>query len=145
MNTWYPILRKLQSVYPSQWVFFLGEVVYFCRSSILLCTVGELAGLGSVAVAVDVSDRWQVTGDRWQVTCDTWHMTHDTWHMIVFCFVRFCPFSVLVSVLVVLFAHIDRFSVSCMRDFIFLMSLIMFHQSKIYLTKQFFTNESIVP
>ena len=54
----------------------------------LLCTVGELAEEGSLAVAIGISDSWHVTGDRWrvtpimwQVTCDSWHMTCDTWHL----------------------------------------------------------------
>ena len=40
-------------------------------SSIKLCIVGELAGGGSVAVAVGVSDRWQVTPNMWHLTCET--------------------------------------------------------------------------
>ena len=39
--------------------------------------MGELAGEESVAVAVGVSDRWQVTGDTRNVTLDTWHVKHD--------------------------------------------------------------------
>ena len=43
----------------------------------------ELAGEGSMAVAVDFSYIRHVTRD-------TWHMTHDTWHLIYFwIFVRF--------------------------------------------------------
>ena len=38
--------------------------------------LGLLAGGGSVAVVVGVSERWKVTCDR-----DMWHMTPDTWHM----------------------------------------------------------------
>ena len=48
-----------------------------------------------MAVAVCVSNRWQVTGDSWQLTVyrwqvtgdrwqligDRWHMTRDKWHM----------------------------------------------------------------
>ena len=37
----------------------------------LVCMVGELAVGGSVALAVGVSDRWQVTGDKQHDTCDT--------------------------------------------------------------------------
>ena len=46
----------------------------------LLYIVGELAGEGSMAVAVDVSDLWQVSVDTQYVTCDcdTWHMTPNT-------------------------------------------------------------------
>ena len=36
--------------------------------TILLCTVGELAGGGSKFVAVGVSDMWQETGDRLNMT-----------------------------------------------------------------------------
>ena len=36
----------------------------------ILFIVGELAGGGSVAVAVGVSDRGDVSGDRLHVTCD---------------------------------------------------------------------------
>ena len=61
--------------------------------------MGELAGEGSVTVAVGVSDMWQVTRDMWHLTHDTWHMTYDFF------------------VLVLLSAHVERFIVSCMRDF----------------------------
>ena len=42
--------------------------------------VGKLARGGpvAVAVAVGISDMWQVTDDRWHLTCDTWHVTPDT-------------------------------------------------------------------
>ena len=60
--------------------------------AILLCMVGELAGGGSVAVAVGVSNMLQVTSDTGHVTHDTlqatrytrhvtpdmWYLTHDT-------------------------------------------------------------------
>ena len=55
----------------------------------LLWIVGELAGGGSVAVAVGRGDKWNVIGDRkpvivdrWQVTrfYDIWHVTCDMWH-----------------------------------------------------------------
>ena len=48
----------------------------------LLCIVGALAGLGSVAVTADI-------GDQWQVTCDMWHVTHDKCHSIFFLFFYF--------------------------------------------------------
>ena len=48
--------------------------------SSLLCIVGELAGKGSVAVAVGFSDRWKVTCDMCYSSCDTWQVTCDTWH-----------------------------------------------------------------
>ena len=40
-----------------------------------LCLTAELTGEGSVAVAVGISDRLQVTCNMWHMTCDTWHMT----------------------------------------------------------------------
>ena len=43
----------------------------------LLCIVGDLAGRGSVAVAVGVSDRWHSIGDTWHLTHGMWHVTHD--------------------------------------------------------------------
>ena len=68
-------------------LLFFGRFDNFLRSDLirvlgslwtsLLCIVAELTGGGSVAVAVGVSDRWQVTLDTWQVTHDTWHVTHD--------------------------------------------------------------------
>ena len=48
----------------------------------------ELAGGACLAVAVDVSDMWQVKSNTWCVTHGTghltlytWHLTHDIWHM----------------------------------------------------------------
>ena len=61
--------------------------------------MGELAGGGSLAVAVG-------TSDMRPVTCDTGHMTTN----IV------CIFFVDLYVLVLLSAHIKRFSVSHMRN-----------------------------
>ena len=58
-----------------------------CESSqtILLCIAGELAWGGSVAVAVGVSDTWQVASNIQYVKPDTWHLTNDTWNLkIVF-------------------------------------------------------------
>ena len=61
-----------------------------CLQTSLLCIVGELVGGRFVAVAVGVSDSWQVTGDRWLVIVDMvhdiWHMSHDTWHFFFFFF-----------------------------------------------------------
>ena len=86
-----------------------------------------LAGGGSVAVAVGVSDRWQVSGDWWQMTGDTrhikhnkWHLTCDTWHMTFYLFKKeIAPFCRLFSVFVFVWisAHIDRFSVLCLLHF----------------------------
>ena len=60
----------------------------------LLCLMGELAWGGTVAVAVGVSDTWQVTGDTQHVTHDTWNVTSKTWHVTHNLFFFF--FSVLV-------------------------------------------------
>ena len=55
-----------------------------------------------MAVAVNVSEMWQVTGDMW-------HMPHDTWHASI---------SMFFFVLVLLSAQVGRFSVSPLkRDF----------------------------
>ena len=51
------------------------------ETSILMCIPGELAGGRSVALAVGVSDKWQVTGYTQQVTYDLWHLTLDIWHL----------------------------------------------------------------
>ena len=48
----------------------------FCTS--LLCIVGELAGGGSVAVAVGVTDRLQVKGDMRHMPSGMCHVTRDT-------------------------------------------------------------------
>ena len=50
---------------------------WFCKPVI----ISELSGGGSVAVAVGVSDSWQVTGDTRHVTRDIWHKTSDMWRM----------------------------------------------------------------
>ena len=44
----------------------------------LLCIVADLAGVGSMGVAVGNGDRWQVKCDMWQVTPNTKHVT-DTY------------------------------------------------------------------
>ena len=53
--------------------------------------------------------RWQVTGDIWQVTRDTWHLNHDFFGNFVWflkwIFWYWCEYP-----------HIERFSVSRMRD-----------------------------
>ena len=63
-------------------------------SSIQLFILGGLAEGGSVAVAVGVSDMWEVTHNTWQVTPETW-----------------------LFVLVLLSALVERFSGSRMRNF----------------------------
>ena len=79
----------------------------------LLWIVGELAQGWSVAMTVDFSDMWQVTGDRWHKTGDRWHMKHDS-------FPLFSSFLQILLILVLLTAHAERFSVSRMRDFFLL-------------------------
>ena len=64
----------------------------------LLGKMGELAREGSVAVAVAVRDRCQVT-------CAMWHMMHDTWFFLAFS-VCFCLFYYWFY-----FLHISRDSV----------------------------------
>ena len=66
----------------------------------LLCIVGELARGRFLVAAVAVSDRLQVTGD-------TGHVTHDF----------YLSFFLSVLVLVLLSAHVVRFSVSRMWNF----------------------------
>ena len=58
-------------------VFIFYLVFWFCKPVIM----GELEGGGSVAVAVGVSDNWQVTGHTQHVTHDIWHKTCYMWHM----------------------------------------------------------------
>ena len=42
---------------------------------------GKLSGEGSVAVAVAVINRWQVTYCMWRLSPEPWHLTADTWHV----------------------------------------------------------------
>ena len=69
----------------------------------LLCIVGSYQGKGPWLLAL-------VTGNRWQVNViyDIWHVTHDAWHR---------NFYNKNKLLVLLFPHIERFSVSRMQDF----------------------------
>ena len=53
---------------------------------VIASTVGELAGEGSLDVAVSISDKWHVTRNIWHMTLETWHVTPDTWHMTWFYF-----------------------------------------------------------
>ena len=78
-------------------------------TSIIRCTVAELAERESLAVAVGVTDMWLVTQNMWHVTLGTWHMTCDT---LMF-FVYFCWF--LTSLL--LSADVKRFRVPLCRIF----------------------------
>ena len=57
-----------------QWLFGFG---FFSSLFLLHTSLGELAGGGSVAVAVGVSDIWQVMRNMWHVRCYTWNVTHD--------------------------------------------------------------------
>ena len=74
-----------------------------------------------MAVAVNVSDMWLLTGDVWHVTHNTWHLTQDIWYCCIYFFLfLFCSSSFsfcLISVL--LYAHIKRFNVSRMLDWSF--------------------------
>ena len=61
------------------------------------------------------SDRWQLTRDTWHMKHGAWHMTSDTWHLTYdFNFTPFYPFLSML-VLVVVSAHITKFSISRMR------------------------------
>ena len=48
---------------------------------ILLCMVGELAGGGTMTVAVGVSDMWQLTRNMWHLTHDMWQPVFITHHI----------------------------------------------------------------
>ena len=69
----------------------------------------DLAGGGSVTVAVSVSDKCKVLGDK--RNCDKSHVTRGRRHF--FFLFYFSPF-LSVLVLVLLSAHVERFNVSCM-------------------------------
>ena len=100
------------------WILKFFQVFGWLRTS-LLCIAGELAGGGPVALAIGVSDRWQVTGDVSNMACDTSHVTPATCHLTLFFFflsslsVRFFAFLFnLVS------PHFERFYVSRMQEFV---------------------------
>ena len=68
-------------------ISLLEANIFWLFSVKLVLQVGELAGVGSVAMAVYVSNKWQVTGgklpvtgDRWHISDDRWQVTHETWH-----------------------------------------------------------------
>ena len=69
----------------------------------LMCIMGELAGGGSAAVAVAISDRWHAACDTSHVACDMGPMTHT---------------KNLVLLLVLLSTHFKRFSVFHIQDFL---------------------------
>ena len=79
--------------------------------TILLWIVGELAGGGFMAVALSISDMWQVT-------CNICPATGDSWIFLYF-FILAYIFGILI-VLVLLTAHVKRFNVSRMRDFYYI-------------------------
>ena len=76
--------------------------------NILLCIVGELAWEGSVSVAVGISDMWHVEGDPQHVTGDRWPLTMDSFFST--------KFGISLK-LMLLSAHVGRFSVSRKGDF----------------------------
>ena len=61
-----------------------------------MCIVVESAG-GSVAVAVGVSDMWEVTCDIWHLITDTWHLTPDERHFFVSVLLQGVPKKVSIS------------------------------------------------
>ena len=75
-------------------ISLLEANIFWLFSVKLVLQVGELAGVGSVAMAVYVSNKKQVTccnlpvtggklpvtGDRWHISDDRWQVTHETWH-----------------------------------------------------------------
>ena len=58
-------------------VFPKNQIFWYLQTT-LLSIVWELAGGESLAVAVDISDMWQVTGDTRHMTGDTRQVKHDT-------------------------------------------------------------------
>ena len=80
------LFGKVIRLHWSQNMYFFSEMVFWVEfkisSSILLCIQqGEWAGGGFVAVAVGVSDMWQVKGETQHMTVNKWHVTPDTWHL----------------------------------------------------------------
>ena len=82
-----------------QW-FFFGFWVF---ATSLLCKMGELAGRVFCGFSC-----W-----RWHMTFDTWHLTCDTWT------ITFLSSFLSVLVLMLLSAHIERFIVTCKRDYFY--------------------------
>ena len=101
------------------WVFAIQPTVH---------NGGVIAGGGSVAVAIGVSERWQVTRDMWHVTPDTWHVTPDTRH------VHFCPFlSFLVLVIQSLSYAVFLFLKTCFCTHISPSKMYYFQTVRIFL------------
>ena len=57
-------------------LLFLSRVLGSLQT-ILLCIIRDLTGAESVAVAVNISDKGQVTRDTQHLTCYTQHLTPD--------------------------------------------------------------------
>ena len=125
-------IGKLKTLFLKQILLcsFLTFWVFGSLQTSLLCTVVELAEWGSVAVGISdrlkvtfdmwhvtcdmgyvTCDMWHVTCDLWYVACDMWHATCHMWHITIFC--GDCGFSILL----LLPAHVEWFSVSRMQDF----------------------------
>ena len=64
-----------------------------------------------------------VAGDRWKVTDDTQHATYDTWFsffsssQLSVCLWMFLSIAVILAVLMLVSAYIQRFSLFCMRSY----------------------------
>ena len=78
--------------------FSLKRLIWFKLNTVLSNIPYKVGKAGDV-------DMWHVTGDAWQMTGDTWHMTHD---MIIYICFNNNNFFLLVNI----FAHIERLSVS---------------------------------
>ena len=69
--------------------FFLDTMIignlkichFLCLQTSLLCIMGELAGGGSMAKAIDIRDMWHMTCDHYR-----WQMTHDMSGSVYFFF-----------------------------------------------------------
>ena len=70
------------------WIFLIFRSLW----TSLMYIKGELAGGGSVAVAVVVG-----VSDMWHASSDMWHMTHDMWHLILDPWQFFLSFFLLLS------------------------------------------------
>ena len=55
----------------------------------LVCLLGELAGRGSVAMSVSVSDKWKVTGDMWHATQELFSSFILSFLPVLFCLFRY--------------------------------------------------------
>ena len=82
----------LENVINGQWSqkwYKIAQKWYKIARQIFLCVSLQtiqlwIAGGGSMAVAVGVSDMWHVNHDMW-------HLTHDMWHLI-FCWINIYVF-----------------------------------------------------